>query len=205
MEWATQTGFNTADWIIVAVVVLSTLISLSRGFVREALSLLTWAAAFVVAFLFSDKLAPLLSNVLDLPSLRYIAAFALLFVLTLIVGSLMNYIITQLVRMTGLSAIDRLLGSLFGVCRGVLIALLVLMFLPKVLPPVQQDSWWQQSRLIPRILVLEGWASETASSVKGWSGTQLEQQKASVDKSNFVERVQKNRGLHHDEAQQQTE
>ena len=55
-----QTGFNGADWAIVVVVGLSILISLSRGFVREALSLLVWVAAFVVAFLFSAKLSPLL-------------------------------------------------------------------------------------------------------------------------------------------------
>ncbi|HNL92935.1 MAG TPA: CvpA family protein, partial [Pseudomonadales bacterium] len=100
-----QTGFNGADWAIVVVVGLSILISLSRGFVREALSLLVWVAAFVVAFLFSAKLSPLLANAIDVPSLRYAAAFALLFVVTLIVGSLISYIVAQLVKMTGLSAV----------------------------------------------------------------------------------------------------
>jgi membrane protein required for colicin V production len=182
-EWIAQTGYNGADWAIVVVVVLSVLISLVRGFVREALSLLVWVVAFVVAFFFSERLAPLLGNLIELPSLRYLAAFAILFVVTLIVGSVINFLIVQLVKMTGLSAIDRLLGMMFGACRGVLITLLILIFLPKMIP-VEQDSWWQQSRLIPRVLVLENWARETASAITGWGKQQLER------KSEFVEKVQ---------------
>lgn len=182
-EWVAQTGFNAADWIIVAVVVLSALMSLARGFVREALSLLVWFVAFVVAFFFSERLAPLLVELIELPSLRYLAAFAILFVATLIVGSVVNFLVVQLVRMTGLSAVDRLLGVMFGLCRGVLIALLILMFLPKMIP-VQQDPWWQQSRLIPRVLVLENWSRETAATVTGWGKQQLDR------KSEFVEKVQ---------------
>lgn len=188
-EWITQTGYNGADWAIVVVVLLSVLISLVRGFVREALSLLVWVAAFVVAFFFSERLAPLLGNFIELPSLRYLAAFAILFVVTLIVGSVVNFLIVQLVKMTGLSAIDRLLGMMFGVCRGVLIALLILIFLPKMIP-VEQDPWWQQSRLIPRVLVLENWARATASTITGWGKQQLDR------KNEFVEKVQQQRQPH---------
>ncbi len=184
-----QTGFNGADWAIVVVVGLSILISLSRGFVREALSLLVWVAAFVVAFLFSAILSPLLANAIDVPSLRYAAAFALLFVVTLIVGSLISYIVAQLVKMTGLSAVDRLLGSMFGLCRGVLIVLLILIFLPKILP-VQQDNWWQQSKLIPRVLVLENWSRQTASLLTGWGMDQLDHN------SEWVEKIQAEHSIH---------
>lgn len=188
-DWIAQTGFNWADWVIVALVVLSALISLVRGFVREALSLLVWIAAFVVAFLFSERLAPMLGAAVELPSLRYIAAFAILFVCTLIVGSLLGYLVAQLVKMTGLSAIDRLMGTMFGICRGVLIALLLLVFIPKVIP-VQQDPWWQQSSLIPRVLVLENWASRTASDITGWGKQQLDVQ------GERVKKVQQDRQLH---------
>jgi membrane protein required for colicin V production len=184
-EVLSQTGFNGADWAVVVVVGISILISLSRGFVREALSLLVWVAAFVVAFFFSEKLSPLLVNAIEVPSLRYAAAFALLFVSTLIVGSLVSYLIAQLVKMTGLSAVDRLLGSMFGLCRGVLIVLLVLIFLPKILP-VQQDNWWQKSVLIPRVLVLENWSRETASLLTGWGAEQLSR------KDEVIQKVQPN-------------
>lgn len=188
-DWVAQSGFNGADWAIVVVVVLSALISIARGFVREALSLLVWVVAFVVAFFFSERLAPLLGNLVELPSLRYLAAFAILFVCTLIVGSVVNFLVVQLVRMTGLSAIDRLLGMMFGVCRGVLIALLILIFLPKIIP-VDQDPWWQQSRLIPRVLVLENWSRETAATLTGWGKQQLDK------KSEYVEKVQQQRQIH---------
>jgi membrane protein required for colicin V production len=180
-EWIAQSGYNGADWAIIFVVVLSVLISLVRGFVKEALSLLVWVLAFAVAFFFSERLAPLLGNLVELPSLRYLAAFMILFVCTLIVGSIVNFLIVQLVKMTGLSAIDRLLGMMFGVCRGVLIALLILIFLPKIIP-VEQDPWWQQSRLIPRVLVLENWSRETASAITGWGKQQLDKKDEFVDK-----------------------
>ncbi len=188
-ESVAQLGFNGADWAIATVVLLSVLISLVRGFVKEALSLLVWVAAFVVAFFFSERLAPLLGNLVELPSLRYLAAFAILFICTLIVGSVVNYLISQLIKMTGLSAIDRLLGIMFGFCRGILIALLILIFLPKMIP-VDQDPWWKQSRLIPRVLVLENWSRETASTLTGWGKQQLDK------KSEFVEKVQQNRQIH---------
>lgn len=193
-EWVAQTGFNAADWIIVAVVVVSALMSLARGFVREALSLLVWFVAFVVAFFFSERLAPLLVELIELPSLRYLAAFAILFVATLIVGSVVNFLVVQLVRMTGLSAVDRLLGVMFGLCRGVLIALLILMFLPKMIP-VQQDPWWQQSRLIPRVLVLENWSRETAATVTGWGKQQLDRKNELIGKD-VVEKVQQSTQAH---------
>ena len=188
-EWVAQSGFNAADWIIVAIVLLSALMSLVRGFVREALSRLVWFVAFVVAFFFSERLAPLLVELIELPSLRYLAAFAILFIATLIVGSVVNFLVVQLIRMTGLSAVDRLLGVMFGLCRGVLITLLILVFLPKMIP-VQQDPWWRQSHLIPRVLVLENWSRETASTITGWGKQQLDK------KSEWVEKVQSNRQLH---------
>ena len=180
-----QFGYNWADWTIVSIVALSALISVVRGFVKEALSLLVWVAALVVAFYFSDRLSVLLTNAVATPSLRYVAAFAILFVCTLIVGSLLNYVISQLIKISGLSGTDRLLGMMFGVCRGILICLLVLIFLPKI-APVQQDPWWQQSKLVPRILVMENWSRETAGSVSGWGKQQFEkvqQEKMQQEKS----------------------
>ena len=73
------------DWGIIVVLSLSTLLSLWRGFVREALSLLGWVAAFLVAHLFVDELALQLSVAIANVTGRYIAAYAILFVSTLVV------------------------------------------------------------------------------------------------------------------------
>lgn len=176
MSMFEQFGFNWADWTIVAVVVISGLMSLTRGFVKEALSLLVWVSAFVVAFYFSDRVSVLLVEEVASPSLRYLAAFALLFVAVLLLGAVFNFVIVQLIKATGLSGTDRLLGMMFGVCRGVLIALSVLMFAPKLIP-LDQEVWWQQSKLIPRILVLEDWSRRTSAQLSSWGQDQFKKHK----------------------------
>jgi len=147
---------NWADWLILAVIGISALISLKRGFVKEALSLATWLAAFVVARTFSFSFATLLVDYIDTYSLRLGAAFFLLFVLTLLVGALINYLITSLVKITGLTGTDRLLGMAFGLARGALL-IIVCVALLKV-TPVAEDAWWRESYLIPRFLLLEEWS-----------------------------------------------
>jgi len=147
---------NWADWLILAVICISALISLKRGFVKEALSLATWLAAFVVARTFSFSFATLLVNYIDTYSLRLGAAFFLLFVLTLLVGALINYLITSLVKITGLTGTDRLLGMAFGLARGALL-IIVAVALLKV-TPIAEDTWWRESYLVPRFLLLEEWS-----------------------------------------------
>lgn len=146
--------FNWADWLIVAILVISSLISLKRGFVKEALSMAIWILAFLVASWFSLQVAPWFAPYIEQPSLRHIAAFAALFIVTLIVGGIVNYLLSSLISATGLSGTDRLLGVLFGLLRGLLIVMVAVVYLPQVVA-VTQDSWWQQSALIPHFLSLE--------------------------------------------------
>jgi membrane protein required for colicin V production len=153
-----------ADWAIVGVLVLSALISIKRGFVKEALSLATWVAAVIIAIIFADRLAVLLEDYIATPSVREMAAFALLFVATLLVGAMVSYLIGALVRVTGLTGTDRLLGMLFGLARGFVIVMALLIFLPGIIP-VDQDPWWQESNLIVRFLEFENWARSTTSQV----------------------------------------
>jgi membrane protein required for colicin V production len=148
---------NWADWTIVAIVGFSTLISVIRGFVREALSLLAWIAALVVAMLFFQPVSGLFQGVISSPAIQSLAAWLTLFVGTLLVGSLVNYLFGKLVKATGLSGTDRLLGMLFGIGRGAVVVLALLMVLP-VLVTVEQIAWWQNSVLIPHFLQFENWA-----------------------------------------------
>ena len=147
---------NWADWLIIVVIVISALISLKRGFVKEALSLVTWILAFVIARTFSFNFSTLLVDYIDTYSVRVAAAFFLLFVLTLIVGSLINYLITSLIKMTGLTGTDRLLGMVFGMARGALLVVVAVALLK--LTPMAQDVWWRESYLIPHFLLLEEWS-----------------------------------------------
>lgn len=143
----------TIDWIMIGLVALSTLISLKRGFVKEALSLATWIVAFIIARLFGGQLAGFLSPWIELPSMQLVAAFALLFVGTLIVGAMINYLVGELVKMTGLSGTDRIFGMVFGFTRGMVVLLVAVGMIR--LTPLTEDEWWQNSRLVPELLQLE--------------------------------------------------
>ena len=119
-----------------------------RGFVKEAMSLVIWLAAFFVAMSFKEVVAELLINIIALPSIRQLAAWIILFVGTLLLGSIANYLLGKLVSSTGLSGTDRTLGLVFGGFRGLLIVLALVIIVPKALP-VDEDLWWTSSRLIP--------------------------------------------------------
>jgi membrane protein required for colicin V production len=150
------THWALADVGMLVIVLLSAMISLLRGFVKEALSLATWVAALIVGRLFSTKLAILLENQISVPSMRLATAFILLFLGMLIVGALINQLISQLVKATGLTGTDRLLGMLFGCARGVLVVAIIVGMLS--MTPVVNDPWWKESKLIPMILPMWDWA-----------------------------------------------
>ena len=148
--------FTPVDWAILGIVVISALISLKRGFVKEALSLVTWIIAGVVAWMFGAGLSVYLVNYIETPSFRVIAACTILFVATLLVGAMINFLIGELIRVTGLSGTDRFLGMVFGAARGGLLVVVAVGLLS--LGPVQQDQWWQQSRLVPQFLMVADWS-----------------------------------------------
>lgn len=156
---------NWADWAILGVIGLSGLISLTRGFVREALSLLTWAVAFIIARLFTDQLAVILGPYIQTPSIRVATAFVALFIATLIVGAIIGYLIGQLVKATGLSGTDRVLGMVFGLARGCILIVVAVAMLSYT--PVVNDAWWQDSRLIPEFKMMESWSLSLLKDVSG--------------------------------------
>ena len=134
------------DIAIIAVIVLSAILSLFRGFVTEALALAAWLVALWVAMTFYEELAAWLAQWISLVSAQKITAFAILFICTLLLGAALNYLAGKLVAKTGLSGTDKLLGVIFGVARGtVIVAILVLL---AGLTPVTHDPWWQDSQLL---------------------------------------------------------
>ena len=135
------------DYALLAVIGVSGMVSLMRGFVREALSLMGWVAAFWVALAFSGKAATLLETHVSAPSVRHAIAFAVLFVGVLLLTGVVLRLTGLLVEKTGLSGTDRTLGILFGVLRGIVVAgLLVLL---AGLTPLPRDPWWSRSVFLP--------------------------------------------------------
>jgi len=146
------------DIAILAVISVSTLISLIRGFVKEAVSLVVWFSAFFIASTFYVNLATLLTNISD-QFLRNAAAIAILFISTLIIGALVNYLISQLVSKTGLSGTDRVLGLVFGALRGALVVSAMLFFMD-AFSSADETDWWKASQLIPEFNFVVVWFFE---------------------------------------------
>ncbi len=144
-----------ADLFFLALVVVSAIISLFRGLMREALSLTAWVLAFVVALRFGQPVSEYLTPYVSVPSVRLATAYAVLFLGTLIIGAVVNFFIGKMVRATGFSGTDRLLGMIFGVARGLAIIIIAIMLAR--LTVVREDPWWKESFFIE---YLEPWAIE---------------------------------------------
>ncbi len=155
---------TAVDWVIVVVLVLSTLLSLWRGFAREALSLAGWVAAFLVANLFVDQMALLLANTIENITGRYVAAYAILFVATLVASTFATYLASQFIRATGLTVLDRLLGTVFGFARGIILILVCVFVMRQLVPPTEL-LWLDQSTLMPQVDMLGQWAQDLFSRV----------------------------------------
>lgn len=148
-------AFNWLDYLIIAILVLSCVISLIRGFVREALSLTSWIVAFWVGLSFSVSLANYLQPYISQAPLRTGLAFFALFAATLIIGAMINYLVTTVVDRTGLSGTDRLLGVVFGFGRGVL--LIAFLLLAAQMTSLPQNKAFAKSQLLPKFASVELW------------------------------------------------
>ncbi|MEE9343050.1 MAG: CvpA family protein [Gammaproteobacteria bacterium] len=143
------------DYLFIAIITISVLFSLWRGFVKEAFSLLSWVVALVVAFMFFEELSELLSGWIESPTIRNISAFSLLFLSVLLLGGLVSYLIGQLVSKTGLTATDRLLGIFFGVARGIILS--AVLVLAAGFTSLPEEQWWSDSLLMGHAQDLAVW------------------------------------------------
>jgi membrane protein required for colicin V production len=146
---------NWVDYAILGVILLSALVGIGRGLIREVLSLGVWIAAILIAWLFHREVAELLVPYLSEPSLRLAAAFVGLILGILVLGAVLGAVLSALIETTGLGAVDRVLGLLFGAARGVVIVAMAV-FLASF-TPMPEDSWWQESRLVGQFQTVADW------------------------------------------------
>jgi membrane protein required for colicin V production len=147
---------NGADYLILGVLALSTLIGMIRGFVREAIALLAWLGGLWLAWRYAPVLEPLLGGTIGAPPASTWAARIVIVIAVLIVGWLVAGMLGYFMRHSGLSImVDRLLGMLFGFVRGaVVIAVFVLL---GQFVELNRVDWWRRSHLLPYASELAGW------------------------------------------------
>ncbi len=143
------------DIVLLAIIVVSTLVSLIRGFIREVLSLAAWVLAFWVAISFADRVSPSLMFMSESDIVRLITAFIVLFLVTLIAAALVNHLVGLLVTKTGLSGTDRVVGMMFGLVRGV--ALISVAMVVGLVAGVETEAWWQASKVVELLTPLAEW------------------------------------------------
>lgn len=133
----------TLDLVFGSVLLLSLLLGAWRGLVYELLSALSWIAAFFLAQWLAPELARLLPPAWGGETLRYVGAFALLFVLSVFVGGLVAKLLKTLFAAAGLQPVDRALGAAFGALRGVVLLLAATLVIG--MTPLQSSHWWRES------------------------------------------------------------
>lgn len=138
---------NLADYLVILAVVLSAIIGAVRGFLREAVAFGTLILAIFLAWTFAGSLEPHLGGLLEKPPASTWAARAIIFFLVMLVGMAVASVLAYFVRLSLFSGMDRLLGFVFGLLRGVL--LLGVFVIVGELLRLDTETWWQRSRLMP--------------------------------------------------------
>jgi len=148
------------DYLLLAIVVASAVIGIFRGFVKEAMSLVSWVLAVWVSIQFGHVAAEWLGGTIDSYTLRLWGGRALLLVGTLFLGGAISWLISSIMDETGLSGTDRAVGILFGLARGVILAGIVVLLLE--FAGFSESSWWQDSKLIPYAAPVADFVEEVA-------------------------------------------
>jgi membrane protein required for colicin V production len=138
---------NVTDYLVIAAVIISAVIGAMRGFLREAVALVTWLLALFIAWHFADLIEPHLGGLLAGSYVKTWAARVIIIVLILLIGAGIGALLNHFVRLSIFSGMDRFLGLVFGLLRGVVL-LGVFVILGQLLR-LDGERWWTRSLLIP--------------------------------------------------------
>jgi membrane protein required for colicin V production len=144
----------TLDYIILAIVLISAIAGLIQGFLREAISLVTWILGIWLAWKFGPMLAPHLGGALSKASYGLWAGRAIVFIAVLVIGAIIGATINYFVRLSIFSGLDRLLGFVLGLVRGVVIVGVGIILAQTV--QLDGEAWWKKSRLMPQLEPVAG-------------------------------------------------
>ena len=126
-------GLNFADWFILVVLVASGLISFSRGFTKEFLSLFLWVAAFIAAISLEYLATPKINEYIGNPEISKILSYVVVFIVFIFIGGILIKFISKIIKWSGASGFDRFFGVLFGLIRGLIVLFVIFLLLPSSL------------------------------------------------------------------------
>ena len=146
-------GLTLTDGVLGGVLLLSLTVGAWRGLVHELMSLAGWLAAFVVAQWLAEDVAAWLPVWQEAAvQVRYAVSFVLVFVLSMFAFALVSWLLGKLVSTAGLKPVDRSLGGVFGLVRGIVVLLVLAVVVH--LTGMRTQAWWQESRATPMLEVL---------------------------------------------------
>ena len=147
--------FNWVDYTIIGIVLFSTIISLFRGFLREAISLVVWGIGILLSLKCAGSVQEYLSSWIASSTVRYWVAFLSIFFIIFLIGILINIFVHKLVKESGFNVPDHFLGFFFGAARGLLIAMVFLMYLSA--DGIKDDTALAHSRFMPEVKPVVSW------------------------------------------------
>jgi membrane protein required for colicin V production len=150
---------NIIDYAVLVIIALSVLFGVIRGLVREVLSLVAWIAAFVAANFLAGEVAALLPQGWATEELRLLVGFMVVFLIVLVVMSVLAILASKLVKSAGLAWEDRAFGGAFGLARGLLVVL-ILVLLAGLTSLPRQPAW--------RNALMSGALEASAKRVQMW-------------------------------------
>jgi membrane protein required for colicin V production len=145
-----QFNFNIADLVLVSVVLGSGAVSIYRGFLREFLSIVTWVLAVYVGYMHGAVIGKSFASISS-ESLRHLLGGSIIFFSILIVGGIVGQLSQRLIKALGITTIDKSLGIVIGIVRGVMITIVLVKLLDNT---AKEEHWWKSALLVPKVHAL---------------------------------------------------
>ena len=143
---------SSTDWILLALLAASMLLGALRGLVYEVLSVMGWIAAFLLAQWFAPTVSEKLPMQGSGETLRFAAAFVLVFIASVFAAGLISSLMKKLISAVGLRPVDRILGAIFGAFRGLI--LLLALSVVVHMTALRESDWWLESKGGPMLMTL---------------------------------------------------
>ncbi len=150
---------NILDIIIIAIITVSGLVGVFRGLLREILSLVGWIVSAWLAWRFASVFAPVFDSIIESSDVRKAAAFISIFLLSLVSFALVSYFISKIMNQSPLKGMDRTLGMIFGLLRGVIIIAVLAILIQST--QFARESWWLGSNLKEYFLLIAAYGMST--------------------------------------------